>query len=85
VDRPELEAHKAERETISLRANGALLTITFPSTATVSSEQSTGPNKHTQKVALVMNSLLKKKLKQTPWSESASELYRPSDRRLSAK
>jgi hypothetical protein len=23
--------------------------------------------------------------KQTPWSESASELYRPSDRRLSAK
>jgi hypothetical protein len=26
-----------------------------------------------------------KKNKQTPWSESASELYRPSDRRLSAK
>jgi hypothetical protein len=25
------------------------------------------------------------KTKQTPWSESASELYRPSDRRLSAK
>jgi hypothetical protein len=24
-------------------------------------------------------------LKKTPWSESASELYRPSDRRLSAK
>jgi hypothetical protein len=23
--------------------------------------------------------------KKTPWSESASELYRPSDRRLSAK
>jgi hypothetical protein len=23
--------------------------------------------------------------KHTPWSESASELYRPSDRRLSAK
>jgi hypothetical protein len=23
--------------------------------------------------------------KQTPWPESASELYRPSDRRLSAK
>jgi hypothetical protein len=23
--------------------------------------------------------------KQTPWSESASEIYRPSDRRLSAK
>jgi hypothetical protein len=23
--------------------------------------------------------------KQTPWSESASELYRPSDRRFSAK
>jgi hypothetical protein len=23
--------------------------------------------------------------KQTPWSESASELYRPSDRRMSAK
>jgi hypothetical protein len=27
----------------------------------------------------------KKKKKKTPWSESASELYRPSDRRLSAK
>jgi hypothetical protein len=26
-----------------------------------------------------------KKQKQTPWSESASELYRPSDRRFSAK
>jgi hypothetical protein len=25
------------------------------------------------------------KLTKTPWSESASELYRPSDRRLSAK
>jgi hypothetical protein len=25
------------------------------------------------------------KTKQTPWPESASELYRPSDRRLSAK
>jgi hypothetical protein len=25
------------------------------------------------------------KKKNTPWSESASELYRPSDRRLSAK
>jgi hypothetical protein len=25
------------------------------------------------------------KTKQTPWSESASELYRPSDRRLCAK
>jgi hypothetical protein len=28
------------------------------------------------------NKIIKKK---TPWSESASELYRPSDRRLSAK
>jgi hypothetical protein len=28
--------------------------------------------------------LHKKKQKQTPWSESASELYRPSDRRLSS-
>jgi hypothetical protein len=27
----------------------------------------------------------KNKKKQTPWSESASELYRPSDRRLSTK
>jgi CBS-domain-containing membrane protein len=26
-----------------------------------------------------------KQSKQTPWSESASELYRPSDRRFSAK
>jgi hypothetical protein len=28
---------------------------------------------------------LNKQNKQTPWSESASELYRPSDRRFSAK
>jgi hypothetical protein len=28
---------------------------------------------------------LKIKTKQTQWSESASELYRPNDRRLSAK
>jgi hypothetical protein len=28
---------------------------------------------------------IKKKEKKTPWSESASELYRPSDRRFSAK
>jgi hypothetical protein len=28
---------------------------------------------------------LRSKLNQTPWSESASELYRPSDRRMSAK
>jgi hypothetical protein len=33
-------------------------------------------------VAVVLIYLKKKK---TPWSESASELYRPSDRRLSAK
>jgi hypothetical protein len=29
--------------------------------------------------------IYKKKLKKTPWSESASELYRPSDRHLSEK
>jgi hypothetical protein len=28
---------------------------------------------------------INKQNKQTPWSESASELYRPSDRRFSAK
>jgi hypothetical protein len=33
-------------------------------------------NQHSYKLGL---------LKKTPWSESASELYRPSDRRLSAK
>jgi hypothetical protein len=31
------------------------------------------------------NHRTKKSIKKTPWSESASELYRPSDRRLSAK
>jgi hypothetical protein len=31
------------------------------------------------------NGYKKKKQKQTPWPESASELYRPSDRRLLAK
>jgi hypothetical protein len=33
----------------------------------------------------VLKVLHSQKNKQTPWSESASELYRPSDRRLSAK
>jgi hypothetical protein len=32
-----------------------------------------------------LNDTIKQTKKQTPWSESASELYRPSDRRLSAK
>jgi hypothetical protein len=36
--------------------------------------------------ALTANSKVKEKTnKQTPWSESASELFRPSDHRLSAK
>jgi hypothetical protein len=29
--------------------------------------------------------ILQNKQKQTPWFQSASELYQPSDRRLSAK
>jgi hypothetical protein len=33
----------------------------------------------------VINICILPKKKKTPWSESASELYRPSDRRLSAK
>jgi hypothetical protein len=37
-------------------------------------------------IAQVQDGLYKvRDIKQTPWSESASELYRPSDRRLSAK
>jgi CBS-domain-containing membrane protein len=32
-----------------------------------------------------ITSIEQKTKQQTPWSESASELYRPSDRRLSAK
>jgi hypothetical protein len=40
-----------------------------PESHTVNMSEKNGPNKQ----------------KQTPWSESASELYRPSDRRLSAK
>jgi hypothetical protein len=32
-----------------------------------------------------LHSVSKNKKKKTPWSESASELYRPSDRRLLAK
>jgi hypothetical protein len=37
------------------------------------------------KFRAIVNKHKKKKKKKTPWSESASELYRPSDRRLSAK
>jgi hypothetical protein len=33
----------------------------------------------------MLNERQQTKTKQTPWSESESELYRPSDRRLSAK
>jgi hypothetical protein len=40
--------------------------------------------KEDNKLDLVKNVYLDK-LKITPWSESASELYRPRDRRLSAK
>jgi hypothetical protein len=36
-------------------------------------------------VAVKIGKELGRKKKQTPWSESASELYRPSDRRFSAK
>jgi hypothetical protein len=36
-------------------------------------------------VCSVSGSITKQTNKQTPWPESASELYRPSDRRLSAK
>jgi hypothetical protein len=39
---------------------------------------------HQHKSFLHTNIQIYKK-KKTPWSESASELYRPSDRRLSAK
>jgi hypothetical protein len=44
---------------------------------------------HMHITIILRNNLLKKikknEKKKTPWSESASELYRPSDRRLSAK
>jgi hypothetical protein len=36
-------------------------------------------------LSLSVSFLLSFFLSKTPWSESASELYRPSDRRLSAK
>jgi hypothetical protein len=36
-------------------------------------------------VPLFLNISTLKKKKKTPWSESASELYRPKDHRLSAK
>jgi hypothetical protein len=34
---------------------------------------------------LILVLIIIKKKKKTPWLESASELYRPSDRRLSVK
>jgi uncharacterized alpha/beta hydrolase family protein len=36
-------------------------------------------------IIMALTSARRKEEKKTPWSESASELYRPSDRRLSAK
>jgi hypothetical protein len=39
----------------------------------------------TSRLTLVQRKKLEKKLKLTTLSESASEIYRPSDRRLSAK
>jgi hypothetical protein len=39
----------------------------------------------TAQIMIQYNMTKKNKTKQTPLSESASELYRPSDRRLSAK
>jgi hypothetical protein len=37
------------------------------------------------KVVLMSTHLIMKKYGKTPWSESASELFRPSDRRSSVK
>jgi hypothetical protein len=37
------------------------------------------------KTNINLNSITKQTAKQTPWPESAIELYRPSDRRLSTK
>jgi translation initiation factor 2B subunit (eIF-2B alpha/beta/delta family) len=42
-------------------------------------------NRTSAAVAIENIKMLQHIEKQTPWSESASELYRPSDRRLSAK
>jgi methionine aminopeptidase len=41
--------------------------------------------KHISDIVHKVNNYVTKQNKQTPWSESASELYRPSNRRLSAK
>jgi hypothetical protein len=38
-----------------------------------------------ERLAITVTGGIIKQTKQTPWSESASELYRPSDRRFSAK
>jgi hypothetical protein len=40
---------------------------------------------HSLLCSLDIYSIVKRNTKKTPWSESANELYRPSDRRLSAK
>jgi hypothetical protein len=38
-----------------------------------------------ERIGLAKSGFLYNILKKTPWPESASELYHPSDRRLSAK
>jgi hypothetical protein len=50
------------------------------------SSHTTKNNKPTSLIFIIAYiNIYKQQTKQTPWSESASELYRPSDRRLSAK
>jgi hypothetical protein len=80
--------HGLRQDTSQIRLNSHGPHLTFRHTAT-ENRKGEQTNKQTNSAAWVRERTtpteqitLKKK---TPWSESASELFRPSDRRLSAK
>jgi hypothetical protein len=65
---------------MSYRLIHVTVTINMRSTHQYTSFENTG-----ELNSLLIDFLDCSRIKQTPWSESGSELYRPNDRRLSAK
>jgi hypothetical protein len=70
--------------------NTSVTTVCVPAEIWTKCSTQVKPEPTCMVTAYVLSELLtwwrkKKKKKKTPWSESANEVYRPSDRRLSAK
>jgi hypothetical protein len=75
-----LERRDYGRRDPSRRPRGTLYLQTLALTSLTS-----GGRSRTQVTEFSLSQQLYKKAQKTPWSESASELYKPNDRHLSAK